>query len=77
MERRTAMTGTLQIESSDGEQRQFPAGSVLLVTDIAGTRGHKTRVIGEEKPMLEEIRKLGSQSRFNQRSCRISNAGKN
>lgn len=40
--------GTLQIESSDGEQRQFPPGSVCLVTDIAGTRGHKTKVIGKE-----------------------------
>lgn len=40
--------GTLQIESSDGEQRQFSPGSVLLVTDIAGTRGHKTKVIGKE-----------------------------
>lgn len=40
--------GTVQIESSDGEQRQFPPGSVFLVTDISGTRGHKTKVIGKE-----------------------------
>jgi hypothetical protein len=42
------LQGTLQIESSDGEQRQFSPGSVLLVTDIAGTNGHKTSVIGNE-----------------------------
>ncbi len=40
--------GTVQIESSDGEQREFSPGSVLLVTDTAGTRGHKTSVIGKE-----------------------------
>lgn len=40
------LQGTLQIESSTGERRQFSPGSILLVTDIAGTRGHKSSVIG-------------------------------
>ena len=40
--------GTVHIEASNGERRQFSPGSVLLVTDIAGTRGHKTSVIGKE-----------------------------
>ena len=40
--------GTLQIETSNGEQRQFSSGSVFLVTDIEGTRGHKTSVVGKE-----------------------------
>ena len=40
------LQGTLQIESSAGERRHFSPGSILLVTDIAGTRGHKSSVIG-------------------------------
>jgi hypothetical protein len=40
--------GTLQIETSNGEQRKFSPGSVFLVTDIEGTRGHKSCVIGKE-----------------------------
>ncbi len=40
------LQGTLEIEASNGERRQFSPGSILLVTDIVGTRGHKSRVIG-------------------------------
>lgn len=40
--------GTLEIEAGSGEQRRFPPGSIVLVTDIAGTRGHISRVIGTE-----------------------------
>ncbi|MCP3950788.1 MAG: hypothetical protein GY697_01000, partial [Desulfobacterales bacterium] len=40
------LQGTLEIEASSGERRQFSPGSILLVTDIAGTRGHKSTVIG-------------------------------
>lgn len=40
------LQGTLQIEVSTGEKRQFSPGSILLVADIAGTRGHKSSVIG-------------------------------
>lgn len=47
--------GTLQIEASNGERRQFSPGSVLLVTDIAGTRGHKTSVIGKEDVFIAVI----------------------
>ena len=42
------LQGTLQIETSTGEKREFSPGSVLLVTDIAGTRGHKSSVIGSK-----------------------------
>lgn len=40
--------GTLQIEASNGEKRNFSPGAIVLVEDIAGTRGHISRVIGTE-----------------------------
>ena len=42
------LQGTLQIESSRGEKREFSPGSIVLLEDIAGTRGHISRVIGAE-----------------------------
>ena len=35
------LQGTQQIEAISGEKRQSSRGSIYLVTDIAGTRGHK------------------------------------
>ena len=40
--------GTLRIEASNGEKRNFSPGSIVLLEDIAGTKGHISRVIGPE-----------------------------
>ncbi len=41
--------GTLQIEASDGEIRQFPPGSIVLVSDAEpNSYGHKTKVLGNK-----------------------------
>ncbi len=40
--------GILEIEASGGERRQFSPGSVVLLTDTVGSRGHISRVIGPE-----------------------------
>ena len=37
------LEGMLEVEVSDGEQRSFPPGSILLVEDTAG-KGHKSWV---------------------------------
>jgi hypothetical protein len=42
------LQGTLQIEASNGEKRDFSPGTIVLLEDIAGTRGHISRVIGAE-----------------------------
>lgn len=39
------LAGVLDIESSDGEQRRFGPGSVLLLEDTTGI-GHRSRVVG-------------------------------
>jgi hypothetical protein len=39
------LSGTLEVEASDGQKRQFRAGEVALADD-SGSRGHKTRTIG-------------------------------
>jgi quercetin dioxygenase-like cupin family protein len=39
--------GTSEVQTSDGEVRRFPVGSVLLMEDTSG-KGHTTRVIGQE-----------------------------
>ena len=41
------LRGTFSIEVSDGELRNFPPGSVVLVTDTEG-KGHTTRRVGNE-----------------------------
>lgn len=39
------LAGVLDIEASDGEQRRFGPGSVLLLEDTTGI-GHRSRVVG-------------------------------
>lgn len=41
------LRGTFSIEVSDGELREFPPGSVVLVEDTEG-KGHTTRRVGDE-----------------------------
>ncbi|HZQ65604.1 MAG TPA: hypothetical protein VFA66_10305 [Gaiellaceae bacterium] len=41
------LRGTFSVEVSDGELREFPPGSVLLVEDTTG-KGHITRRVGDE-----------------------------
>lgn len=44
------LKGTLRIETTDGERRDFVPGSVFLVTDTKekGSRGHQSKAIGDE-----------------------------
>lgn len=42
------LQGLFEVEASSGEKRRFPPGSIVLLTDIAGSRGHIARVIGPE-----------------------------
>ena len=39
--------GAFSVEVSDGEVREFPPGSVVLVEDTTG-KGHTTRRVGDE-----------------------------
>ena len=41
------LRGTFSVEVSDGELREFPPGSVVLVEDTTG-KGHTTRRVGDE-----------------------------
>jgi len=41
------LRGTFSVEVSDGELREFPPGSVILVEDTSG-KGHTTRRVGDE-----------------------------
>ena len=41
------LRGTFSVEVSDGEVREFPPGSVVLVEDTTG-KGHTTRRVGDE-----------------------------
>ena len=41
------LRGTFSIEVSDGERREFPPGSVVLVEDTEG-KGHTTQRVGDE-----------------------------
>ena len=43
--------GTLEIGVSDGEKRTLPVGTVALLEE-AGSKGHTTRVIGDEPSTL-------------------------
>jgi hypothetical protein len=38
------LDGEIEIETSDGEKRQFRGGDILLVEDVTG-RGHRTRTL--------------------------------
>ncbi len=42
------LSGTLEVEVTDGEVRQFGPGSVILVEDTTG-KGHVSRVVGKER----------------------------
>jgi hypothetical protein len=39
------LSGTLEVQVSDGQVRQFPPGSLVLLEDTTG-KGHCTRVVG-------------------------------
>ena len=39
------LSGTLEIETSDGTKHQCRSGEVFLADDV-GTRGHRSRIIG-------------------------------
>jgi hypothetical protein len=41
------MSGKLEVAASDGEVRQFQAGSLLLLEDVSG-KGHLSKVVGNE-----------------------------
>lgn len=41
----TVLSGVIEVETTDGQQRQWRAGEVFLPADITG-RGHRTRCIG-------------------------------
>jgi hypothetical protein len=43
-----SMSGTLEIEVSDGAVRQFHPGDLALVEDTSG-KGHATRTVGEAR----------------------------
>jgi hypothetical protein len=42
------LRGTFSVEVSDGQIREFPPGSVLLVEDTTG-KGHTTRRVGDDR----------------------------
>ena len=41
------MSGKLEVAASDGEVRQFQAGSLLLLEDVSG-KGHLSKVVGNK-----------------------------
>lgn len=45
------LSGTLEVEASDGEVRRMCAGEIVLLEDTEG-RGHSTRVTSEEPAVL-------------------------
>ena len=49
-----SLSGKLEIGVSDGEVREFPAGSILLLEDTSG-KGHSARVVGEETVRLVAV----------------------
>ncbi len=44
-------SGSLEIGVSDGEKRVLPAGTIAYLEE-SGSKGHSTRVIGEEQSIL-------------------------
>jgi len=53
------LSGTMEIESGDGEKRLFKPGNILLVEDTTG-QGHKTRSVGKKELVLGWIRFNGN-----------------
>jgi hypothetical protein len=45
------LSGRLRVEAGDGEVREFGAGAIWRMEDVAGA-GHRTTVIGEEDVRL-------------------------
>jgi quercetin dioxygenase-like cupin family protein len=45
------LTGDTEVQTSDGEVRQIPAGSVVLAEDVTG-KGHTTRGLTGDRLML-------------------------
>ena len=45
------LRGTVEIEVTDGDHRQIPAGEFVLLQDITG-KGHRTRAVGEEELLV-------------------------
>ena len=45
------LSGTAQLEVGDGERRTFTAGSIVLVTDVAG-QGHRTANPGTDDVLM-------------------------
>jgi hypothetical protein len=43
--------GEYAIRASDGTERRFPPGSVLLLEDTTG-RGHSSRVVGDDEVLI-------------------------
>jgi hypothetical protein len=41
------LDGEIEIETSDGEQRRFSGGDILLVEDTTG-KGHRTRTVNDK-----------------------------
>ncbi|MGD8538512.1 MAG: cupin domain-containing protein [Candidatus Aminicenantes bacterium] len=48
------LTGTMEVEVSDGEKRKFVPGDVLLVEDTSGA-GHISRAVGNERAYLAVV----------------------
>ena len=48
------LSGTMEVEVSDGEILRFGPGAVILVEDTSG-QGHITRVVGEERAYLAAV----------------------
>jgi hypothetical protein len=40
------LSGTLEIETSDGKKQRCSSGEVFLADDVGSRRGHRTRTIG-------------------------------
>lgn len=45
------LQGRFEIETGDGEKRQFGVGAVFLVEDING-QGHRTRVVSDDSVVI-------------------------
>lgn len=48
------LSGTVEVEVSDGTRRRFGAGNVLLVEDTTG-QGHRTRVLSNERACFAAV----------------------
>jgi len=45
------IAGVMEVTVSDGETREFPAGTVVLAEDTTG-KGHRARVVGDDDVLL-------------------------